>query len=100
VGGYQQVVASGQAGGGLTMRQPAANSVICSVSSLAASLGSPAAPGAEPLNRFLHVLSNRGLVTQQNGKFVYVGGEKGQQAPAAPATVSSASQSFYTPPSG
>lgn len=42
--------------------------------------------GAEPLNRILNALSNRGLLTQQNGKFYYVGGER-----ATTTTFSSAS---------
>ncbi len=61
IGGYQQVVASGQAGGSVTL----------------ASSGGGQGGGGEPLNRILNALSNRGLLSQQNGKFYYVGGEKG-----------------------
>ncbi len=61
IGGYQQVVASGQAGGSVTL----------------ASSGGQGGGGGEPLNRILNALSNRGLLSQQNGKFYYVGGEKG-----------------------
>ena len=119
VGGYQQVVASGQAGGGVMLRQLAnpTNTVMGSMSSLAASLGSlsgGSASGAEPLNRILNALSNRGLLTQQNGKFYYVGGEKPAAATAANpsgamsavsttttmATDFSSAQSFKCLPSG
>ena len=119
MGGYQQVVASGQAGGGVMLRQLAnpTNTLMGSMSSLAASLGSlsgGSASGAEPLNRILNALSNRGLLTQQNGKFYYVGGEKPAAATAANpsgamsavsttttmATDFSSAQSFKCLPSG
>ncbi len=63
IGGYQQVVASGQAGGSVTLAS--------------SSGGQGGGGGGEPLNRILNALSNRGLLSQQNGKFYYVGGEKG-----------------------
>ncbi len=76
IGGYQQVVASGQAGGSVTLAS--------------SSGGGQGGGGGEPLNRILNALSNRGLLSQQNGKFYYVGGEKGGGASSNNAVSSAA----------
>jgi len=86
IGGYQQVVASGHAGGGIT--HPVVRQMLPPPPPLSSSVMGSTGSGVEPLNRILNALSNRGLLTQQNGKFYYVGGEK--MATATTTTSSSA----------